>query len=516
MANAGLLLGIRDVSQGTGLDVRPYVAGHVAEAPGRSPAVPRDEDVQIGGDLFYNITPNLRANLTINTDFAETEVDQRQVNLTRFPLQFPEKRAFFLEGGTFFDFTPAAPVQPFFSRRVGLDANGLPQTIQGGAKLTGQAGANDVGALYVSTRSDEGTVGEDFGVLRLRRRVLTQSYLGGIYTWRHAREAPSSELPQVAADDGHTLGVDFRYATSTFLGSENLEVSGYLLGNSGDDVGLSNTLAFGSRVAYPNDLWSGSFDMNEVREGHAPAVGFVRRRAFRSYAPSLSFAPRPANHPLIRQVRFGGDLSIFTDLDNRVVTREWNLTLGRIDTHAGDNVQLNLVPTYERLERDFNIATGVVLPGDAEYSFTRWRAAMGTASRRIVAVNASYGWGGFFSGDRQEATLGLGIRPRPGITLNLSTEQNRVELPEGTFYTRLYRFIADTQLNPRIYLVNNLQFDSVSDVLGWQARFRWIVRPGNDLYLVYMHNWQDELQGLNGFGTIDRRAATKISYTHRF
>ena len=111
MSNAGLLVGIQDVSQGTGLDVRPYLAGHVAEAPGRSPAVPRDEDAQVGVDLFYNLTPNLRANLTVNTDFAETEVDQRQVNLTRFPLQFPEKRAFFLEGGTFFDFTPSAPVQ---------------------------------------------------------------------------------------------------------------------------------------------------------------------------------------------------------------------------------------------------------------------------------------------------------------------------------------------------------------------------------------------------------------------
>jgi hypothetical protein len=370
----------------------------------------------------------------------------------------------------------------------------------------------------VSTASGDEVVGEDFAVLRLRRRVLTQSYVGAIYTWRHAREAleSDSELPATADADRHTLGADFRYATSTFLGSENLEVSGYLLGNSGDEQGVSNTLAFGSRVSYPNDLWSGSFDVNEVRDGHAPAVGFVRRRAFRSYSPSLTFAPRPANHPVIRQLRFGGDLTIFTDLDNRVVTREWNLTLGRIDTHAGDNVQLSLLPTYERLEDDFRIATGVVLPAETTYGFTRWRASMGTANRRILAVNTSYTWGSFFSGDRQEATLGLGIRPRPGITVNLSTERNRVELPEGTFNTSLYRFIADTQLNPRIYLVNNLQFDSVSDVLGWQVRFRWIVRPGNDLYLVYMHNWQDELSGASGFRTMDRRAATKISYTHRF
>jgi hypothetical protein len=506
MANAGLLVGIDDVSQGAGLDVRPYVAGHVAEAPGRTPPVARDADADVGLDLFYNLTPNMRANLTVNTDFAETEVDQRQVNLTRFPLQFPEKRAFFLEGGTFFDFTPSAPVQPFFSRRIGLDQSGLPQTIDGGAKLTGQAGANDVGALWVRTGSDDGVVGEDFGVLRLRRRVLTQSYVGGIYTWRRERGTG-------AAEDRHTAGVDFRYATSAFLGSENLEVSGYLLGNSADSGGTSNTLAFGGRVAYPNDVWSGSFDVNEVRSGHAPAVGFLRRRAFRSYAPSFMFSPRPANHPLIRQLRFGGDVAIYTDLDDVTVTREWNLTLGRVETHAGDNVALNLLPTYERLERDFQISSGVVLPEGTEYDFTRWRASFGTANRRILAVNSSYTWGSFFSGGRREVSVGLGVRPRPGITLNLSTERNRVELPEGSFSTSLYRFVADTQFNPRVYMVNNLQYDSVTEVLGWQARFRWILRPGNDLYLVYMHNWRDDPAG---FATLDRRAATKVSYTHRF
>ena len=240
MSNAGLLLGVRDVSQGMGLDIRPYAAANVAEAPGRTPAVPRDKNGDVGVDLFYNITPNLRANLTVNTDFAETEVDQRQVNLTQFPLQLPEKRAFFLEGGTFFDFAPASPVQPFFSRSIGLAANGQPQTIHGGAKLTGQAGANDLGVLFVRTGEDEdlGLVGEDFGVLRMRRRVLTQSYVGGIYTWRHERGT--------ALDDRHSAELDLRLATSRFLGSQNLELSGFVMGNSGARD-ASDQLAFGGR-----------------------------------------------------------------------------------------------------------------------------------------------------------------------------------------------------------------------------------------------------------------------------
>jgi hypothetical protein len=315
-------------------------------------------------------------------------------------------------------------------------------------------------------------------------------------------------------EDRHTGGVDFRYATTSFLGSQNLEFSGYLLGNSTAATDSAGSLAFGGRVSYPNDLWSGSFDVSEVRAGFDPALGFVRRRAFRSYAPSLSFAPRPVGHALIRQLRFGAELSVFTDLDNALLTREVNLTLGRVDTHAGDNVALNVTPTHERLERDFTISPGVVLPRGSEYDFARWRASVGTANRRVIALNSSYTWGGFFSGSRQDVSVGVGIRPRPGLTLNLSTEQNRVELDEGTFTTRLYRFVGDTQFSPRMYMVNNLQYDSVSEVLGWQVRFRWILRPGNDLYLVYTHNWRDS--PLDGFTTLDRRGATKLSYTHRF
>jgi hypothetical protein len=517
MSNAGLLMGIRDVSQGVGLDVRPYAAGHILDAPGRTPAIDRDQNADVGLDLFYNITPNLRANLTVNTDFAETEVDQRQVNLTRFPISFPERRAFFLEGGTFFDFTNAAPFQPFFSRRIGIDRQGQPQTINGGLKLTGQAGRNDIGALFVGTGEDEGIVGEYFGVLRLRRRIFTQSYLGGIYTLRHEGNN---------VDGKSTAGLDFRLATSGFRGGDNLELSGFVVHAPDLDVDCpaggepcapeTGNYSFGARLAYPNDTWSGAFGVSEVQAGVDPAIGFIRRRGVRSYFPSVTFAPRPANHPLIRQVSFGADVSIFTDLANRAITREWALTLGQVNTHAGDNIGFMLMPTFERLEDDFEISEDVVLPAGSTYGFTRRHIFAGTASRRVISVSGDYVWGPFFSGDRQEVTLNLALRPRPGIRANFSAERNRIELAQGSFTTTLYRFIGDTQFNPRVYMVNNLQYDSVSDLLGWQARLRWILRPGNDLYVVYQHNWVDGLAGRSGFGTLDRRAATKISYTYRF
>ena len=403
-------------------------------------------------------------------------MDQRQLNLTRFPLAFPEKRGFFLEGGTFFDFFAPNEIRPFFSRRIGLDQEGVPQPIDGGLKLTGQAGRQDIGALFVRTGDAGLSPAESFGVVRVRRRVLTQSYLGGIYTYRSGASA--------GPGDFHTAGLDFRLMTSRFRGSQNLEFGGMILVTPNPSTNGDN-LAFGARLGYLNDVWNMGVHAIEVQPNHDLAVGFLRRRGYRGYYPSLSYSPRPDGHPLIRRFSFGGDLAILTDLQNRALTREIALTLLRVESHSGDNVTLSATPTYERLERDFQIYRGVTLPAGSEYDFTRYRVGVGTASRRILAVQTGYTWGSFFSGDRREATLQLGIRPRAGVTLNVAGERNTIDLPQGSFTADLYRLIADTQVNPRIYLVNNLQYDSMSRQIGWQGRFRWIVRPGNDLFFVY-------------------------------
>src|SRR5690606_12037645 len=158
MANAGRIRGLTGITQGVGLDIRPYALGAVGSAPGRGEHATLGSG-EVGGDVFYNVTPALKANFTINTDFAETEVDQRRVNLTRFPLFFEERRGFFLDGLNFFEFPPG-DASPFFSRRIGLN-EGEPQAIVYGAKLVGQLGAQDVGLLQVSTGREHGLPGED-------------------------------------------------------------------------------------------------------------------------------------------------------------------------------------------------------------------------------------------------------------------------------------------------------------------------------------------------------------------
>ncbi len=506
MANAGLLTGLDDISQGIGLDVKPYVVGTAGAAPARGmPAVTGHADA--GLDLFYNLTPGLRANFTLNTDFAETEVDQRRVNLTRFPLYYPEKRDFFLEGSGFFDFSrePGNAVVPFFSRRIGLDAEGNPQKIDYGVKLTGQAGAQDVGVLQVRTAREGAAAGEDFTVLRVRRRMLSQSYVGAIYTRRAARTA--------AADARQTAGVDLSLATSTFRGQENLEFSAFWLWNS-NPLGTGGNQAYGLRLNYPNDLWDARVSFRELQAHYDPAIGFTPQAGYRRVNPVVRFSPRPRQDRYVRRFSFEMHLDVQADLHNALLTRKWDLTVFQVELQSGDQIQVHVIPDRERLERPFEIYEGVILPAGGVYDFTRYRVEATTATQRVVAATGLVETGEFFSGRGRQIGLTLTLRPRPGLSAALESEWNDLDLAEGHFTTTLYRAQVGTQFSPWISLGNTVQYDSVSRLLGWQSRFRWILRPGNDVYIVYTHNWQDDR--LEGWRTLDRRAASKVIYTHRF
>jgi len=509
MTNAGRVSGIEDVTQGHGLDIKPYGLFAMNKSPARVGGW--DKDPNAGIDFFYNPTPGLRANLTINTDFAQTEVDQRQVNLTRFSLFFPERRDFFLDGATFFDFASNSvggeQVQPFFSRRVGLSASATPQRIDYGTKFNGQVGGQDVGFMHVRTADDgdAGFIGEEFTAARVKRRLLTQSYIGGMFTRRDARGDGSGA--------SHTVGADFGLSTATFQGNKNLTTSGWFLRESRPGV-TSGTSAFGAGIEYPNDRWSGGFNAREVQANFNPSVGFVARRNYRRYNQFIGFGPRP-NNRLIRQVRLNGNLTMFTDLRNQLVERNLHLNLANVQFQSQDQVSVEMDRNYIRLETPFPISPGITLPLGNQYSFTRMAIAGQTANLRTLALNGRFETGGFFSGTRRQTVLGLTLRAAPGYIFSVNGEWNEVDLAEGRFATNLIRVVTDSQFSPFMALVNNFQFDTASRVLGWQSRYRWIVKPGNDVYIVYTQNWLEDPVA-DRFSTLDQRFATKVLYTYRF
>jgi hypothetical protein len=521
MSNAGRIGGITEISQGVGLDLKPYGLAAASAAPGRGvPATTGDWDVGI--DAFYNVTPALKANFSVNTDFAETEVDERRTNLTRFPLFFEEKREFFLDGANFFEF-PGGEESPFFSRRIGLNA-GEPQPILYGAKLTGQAAQYDIGVLQVSTNEKTYDTedppllleGEDFTVARLRRRFGSQSSAGVLYTRRSTRDS--------SIDTRHTAGVDVTIATPDFLGDTQFESQAWYVHTStpqfiNTDGGAppdARSDAFGWSASLSRDPYDGEIGFREIQPAYDPAVGFTPRRNFRSWETDLRWSPRFSDHRWFRGVQLSAGAEINLSLDNQVIDRNIRFTPFELEFNSGDSIEFQMFRQTENLDEDFEISDGIVLPAGGRYDWLRYQMTYDSAEQRPVSGRAEYSFGDFWDGSRRELTLDLNIRPRPGILIELSSEFNDVDLPDGSFIENVYAVDVGTQFNPWISLTNNVQYDTESRELGWQLRFRWIQKPGDDIFFIWTQNWSDEEALNRRFRTLDRRGVAKIVRTIRF
>ena len=519
MSNAGRIGGIDGISQGIGLDLKPYLLGSAGAAPGRGlPATTGDFD--IGLDAFYNLTPALKANFSVNTDFAETEVDERRTNLTRFPLFFEEKREFFLDGANFFEF-PGGDESPFFSRRIGLNF-GEPQPIVYGAKLIGQASRYDIGFLQVRTSEENLTVeavplqlkGEDFTVARIKRRFGSQSSAGMIYTRRATHES--------IVDSRHTAGADVTLATPDFFLGSVLDSGAWYVHTSkpafADDTGARSAEgrsdSYGWHASVSRDPYEAEISFKEVQPAYDAAVGFTPRRNFRSWNPELNWAPRFESHRWLRGIQLGTDADINSNLQNQVIDRNIRITPAELEFHSGDNLEFQLFKQTENLDEDFEISDGVILAAGSSYDWLRYQVVYDGAEHRLLSGRVEFSFGDFWNGDRRELNLDLTIRPRAGISVQLSSEFNDVDLPQGSFTTKLYRLDARTQFNPFTSLSNNVQYDSESGEVGWQLRFRWIQKPGNDVFVIWTQNWRDEIG--RGFGALDRRGVAKIVRTIRF
>ncbi len=512
--HAGRLTGLSDMSQGIGLEVKPYVvAGWTRQTTlADSTSYPRD----LGFDVGYSITPSLRAAASFNTDFAEVEVDQRRVNLTRFPLRFPEQRDFFLEGSGVFSFAPRNGVEPYFSRRIGL-RGGNPIPIQFGTRLGGQAGRYEVGFLQVGTEDHLGIGGEDFTVARVKRQIFEESTIGAIYT----RRAGGADNQGTRPADNHTAGIDLDFRTSRFLGDKNLQVDGFFVWNSNSeptaDRTISDLSARGVRIDFPNDIWQGHLSYREFGSFYDPAVGFVTRNGFRRVEPNVTWRPRP-DISWIRQFEFGTQFRYLASIETgRPEERQWRFDILGIDFENSADFDFGVTRQFEYLDRAFEISDGIVIqPG--KYRTWEWEVSGGTPNQERISLDASVGGGGFWNGDRLGYQLELGYRSNSGVELGLEYERDEVALPQGAFDTNLFRLNTAWDISPWSSVTGNVQYDDVSEIIGLFLKTRWIIAPGNDLYLVYTQNWQnlraDQLD--QRFTTLSQGGSTKLNYTFRF
>jgi hypothetical protein len=518
VSESGQITKLERLTQGVGLDVRPFMAGrwlHIG-ASGKTTVTGKP-----GLDLFYNVNPSLKLTTTVNTDFAETEVDARQINLSRFSLLFPEKRSFFLEDAGVFTFSntsvrgmpflgPArSEVIPFFSRQIGL-LSGTEVPIDIGVKLAGKVGRTDLGVLDVRTRDSSIGPGRNAFVARVKRNLLQQSYIGAVFTNGNPDQSTLST----------TFGADVRLATSNFLNrSRNMIFNAYGLKSLNEGNPQSDS-SYGASVEYPNDLVEMELVWRDVQKNFEPALGFVSRRNVRLLRVGGRYAPRPKDFLGIQQMFQGAFYNRFTRLDSGE-TESWNLFLvSPIDFHfkSGDNLHALFSPdiTYERLFERFEISPSVFLPA-GEYRYTRWTTNVATAGKRRLQMSVKWLTGTYWSGHAEELQTTLSFKIPPRFVVSLTTDQTFARLPQGNFVARIVSSQVNYAASPFLTFSNLIQYDNLSRNLGWQSRARWIVRPGNDLFLVFNQGWiQDRTEGNRfRFGAQDSKISAKFQYTFR-
>ena len=483
MRRAGLLEGAGSLRQGLGLSMSPY---GLVRTDTDYALDDTDTTGDAGADVAYNLSEQLAGVLTVNTDFAETEVDTRQINLTRFPLFFPEKRYFFVEGANQFVFGLGlnADFVPFFSRRVGLfDGERVP--IDAGAKIIGRQGRWGIGVLDVETGDIPSAPSTNLFAGRVTYDVSRHLRIGAIGT----RGDPDG------VSDNWLGGLDAVWQTSELFGDKNFALGGWWSRTGGDppeaDPG-GQPDGWGLKVDYPNDRWDNVFLVKVFGDALDPALGFLPRPGIRLYRGASTFAPRPRGEfwsEKVRQLFFSAEGTYITDHSGEAESWEATLAPFAAETPAGGRIEALVIPTFERLDEPFEIAPEVILPVGS-YHFLRSRLTVATRPDRPFSTGGYADLGTFYDGRLTELQAFVRFASSAG---HLQTELNglhvQADLPEGDFITSLWQVKTAYAFSPDVVLSFDGQYDSVSRNIGLNARLRYTIHPGADLYAVWTRGW---------------------------
>jgi hypothetical protein len=502
MEAAGLE-GIEGIKQGLGLTFKPYGLVSFDTTHGTGGGTTWKTDA--GFDLYKSITPNLVAAASYNMDFAETEVDDRRINLTRFPINFPEKRMFFLEGSEVFSFSSSMSFTPFISRRIGL-YNGSQIPVTFGTKLYGRIGDTNLAVLDVQTGRFDTTAGQNLLAARIVQNIFAQSKIGLIFT----NGSPTGARNSLA-------GIDFNYSSSKFLGNKNIMLAAWAAYNWNDRKDGRHQ-GFGFRCDLPNDLWNFQSVYAYYAQALDPALGYMMRPAIQTGFFRLSYQPRPRAggrlDSLVRQFYFSVSSDNYWDLGGRLETSRNTLSPLGFKTDSGEQIMFNATINRDVLPYNFEIAKGVVLPARG-YDFTNYQISLNTATHRFAALNASYSFGPYYSGWLGEWRVGLAVKLDGTASLSFNADIIRGRLAEGNFNENLYQLKADFFLSPDFGLMNYIQYDDISNQIGWSARLRWQISPGNDIYFVYNRNWERRWDPVSRIAPLEERGVFKISLSVR-
>jgi hypothetical protein len=464
----------------TNIELKPYAISNLTSDVNARPRISNDLDADIGIDAKYGINQNLTADFTYNTDFAQVEADEQQVNLTRFSLFFPEKRDFFLENQGIFSFggavtagatagTGDVPVL-FYSRRIGLDA-GRVVPIEAGGRLTGRLGRFSVGLLNMQSDRDPITdaPGANFTVARLKRDILRKSSIGALVTAR-------SVGPRGGRNDAY--GVD-----GAFSFYDNLTINTYWAQTRTDGLAGEET-SYRAQLDYAGDRYGVQLERLAVGDAFNPEVGFIQRLNMRRSFGLFRFSPR-LNSPRVRKIGWTGSVKhIANGTTGRLETRESDVAF-TLDFQNSDQLTAGVLNTYDFLPLPFRVGRTTVLPV-GEYDFTAARIGFTAGRQRKLSGSINAELGTFYTGDRKTLSLrGSRVNLSSQLTIEPSFSVNWIDLTEGSFTTTLVGTRVIYTVTPLMFTSALIQYNTDTQSVSSNVRLRWEYRPGSELFVVY-------------------------------
>ena len=500
-SSSGLATGMQGMNQGLGLDIVPstsitndrnYIAGT------------SDTNIEPSLDVFYKLTSGLNASMTVNTDFSATEIDDRQVNLTRFSLFFPEKRDFFLREADIFEFGRLNQNgRPFFSRRIGLSRGGQTIDLELGGKISGRIGDWELGALSIRQDESLGVDADTLSIVRVKKGIFAESQVGAIVTEGN----PTANL------DNSLAGMDFLYRKSNLPGGRIFEVSSWYQQSSTEGIAGDDSAA-GISVALPSqEGLTGQVLFNRFEDNFNPALGFANRVGVDQSVAEINYNWRPDTGPF-QSLYFSAEWERFDDSAGNLQSESVSFTPLELTTDIGDAMFLRSNFSTEVLVTPFQIYPGVVLaPG--EYDFENHGIEFRGANFRRVTGRVAYIEGTFWSGRQKRVFGNVTWTPSLRIKANVGFNITNAKLPEGDFITRLLTAGFDYVFSNKLSLVNLIQYDNFSETLGINMRLNWIPVPGQEFFFVVNHNMEDYDRD-NRFHSAASTVTAKFSYTFRY
>jgi hypothetical protein len=480
---AGTVVGIEAPAGSKNLEIKPYAVSSVTTNANAVPRISNRVTGDVGMDVKYSLTQNLIADFTYNTDFAQVEADEQQVNLTRFSLFFPEKREFFLENQGTFAFggtaaTASAGDTPilFYSRRIGLNG-GQPVAITGGGRLTGRAGRYSVGLLNIRTADAASSPATNFSVVRLKRDILRRSSVGVLYT---GRSVTQNGLGRNAAYgvDGTFNFFNYLTITSYWAGTETPSTSLGASASRGADT------SYKGQLDYVGDRYGVQLGRLAIGSRFNPEVGFVRRAGIRRSNAELRFSPRLESSRLIRKLSWIGAIAYVEDEADRLESRDQEAEFA-IEFENADRLALAYAGAYELVPRAFRIGSNVSVPVGG-YSYDTASLLYNTGPQRRVTGNLRLDYGTFYSGHKTSVSATRGrMSFGPKFFVEPSYSVNWIDLAEGSFTTHLAGTRVTYTATSRMFTSALLQYNSDSNNVATNVRLRWEYRPGSELFVVY-------------------------------